>query len=217
MALLYKRRRALAATLCLRACAGHYAPAKSTQAATPIPAGRRDQVVGTYHRAGRGSRRGDARSHFRLPTAVLAVGAQRPCCRPRDAEVLDAAFVFRIRRSAPELRGRESTFSCRRARVLRMRVRRSALGSLRIAFPLAFTMRNSPLSAARRSRADLLELPEVAARAAAQLAPWNRRASRISVSLRRLNDERGLGLRATLNRHTRASAAPGVFRPVRPS
>src|SRR5499426_3793031 len=87
-----------------------------------------------------------------------------------------------------------STFSCSARLALRIRVRRSAIGSLRMALPAR--LHDARDLALERQLAEAepaeLELPEVAARAAAQLAP--RIGARLELRLTlRLHDERGLG------------------------
>src|SRR5262249_38135957 len=87
-----------------------------------------------------------------------------------------------------------STFSCSARLALRMRVSRSAIGSLRMALPAR--LHDARDLALERQLAETepthLELPEVAARPAAQLAP--RVGARLELRLTlRLHDERGLG------------------------
>src|SRR5882672_11607283 len=87
-----------------------------------------------------------------------------------------------------------STFSCSARLALRTRVSMSAIGSLRI--PLPARLQDARNLALERQLAEAepahLELPEVAARTAAQLAPriGARREFRFPL---RLHDERGLG------------------------
>src|SRR5438552_4128229 len=98
-----------------------------------------------------------------------------------------------------------STFSCSARLALRIRVSRSAIGSLRIR-PLPARLHDARNLALERQLAETepahLELPEVAARTAAQLAPriGTRRKFRFPL---RLHDERGLGHAKLLpERHT---------------
>src|SRR3989442_8384451 len=87
-----------------------------------------------------------------------------------------------------------STFSCSARLALRMRVSRSAIGSLRIR-PLPARLHDARNLALERQLAKAepahLELPEVAARAAAQLAPGIGARAELRLTLR-LHDERGL-------------------------
>src|SRR2546422_4939455 len=91
-----------------------------------------------------------------------------------------------------------STFSCSARLALRMRVSRSAIGSLRIR-PLPARLHDARNLALERQLAEAepahLELPEIAARAAAQLAPRIGARAELRLTLG-LHDERGL-------RHTR--------------
>src|SRR5258705_432554 len=91
-----------------------------------------------------------------------------------------------------------STFSCSARLALRMRVSKSAIGSLRIR-PLPARLHDARNLALERQLAKAepahLELPEIAARAAAQLAPRIAARAELRLTLG-LHDERGL-------RHTR--------------
>src|SRR5439155_2104579 len=97
-----------------------------------------------------------------------------------------------------------STFSCSARLALRTRVSMSAIGSLRMALPAR--LQDARNLALERQLAEAepahLELPEVAARAAAQLAPMIGARLELRLTLR-LHDERGLGHAKLLpERHT---------------
>src|SRR5262245_46777174 len=87
-----------------------------------------------------------------------------------------------------------STFSCSARLALRTRVSMSAIGSLRMALPAR--LHDARDLALQRQLAEAepahLELPEVAARAAAQLAAGIGPRGELRLTLR-LHDERGLG------------------------
>src|SRR5262245_57542868 len=87
-----------------------------------------------------------------------------------------------------------STFSCSARLALRMRVRRSAIGSLRMALPARLhDARDLTLERQlAEAKPAQLELPEVAARPPAQLAPVIGARLELRLTLR-LHDERGLG------------------------
>src|SRR5262245_24458257 len=102
-----------------------------------------------------------------------------------------------------------STFSCSALLALRMRVSRSAIGSLRMALPARFhDARHLTLEGQlTEAQATHLELAEIAAGSTAQLAPVIGPRAELGGRLR-LHDERGLG-------HGSCHSLNGMPRPAR--
>src|SRR5436309_759969 len=133
---------------------------------------------------------------FSLPTPYLRYTRRVPCFwSSSNRKFLMKPSSFRI--SAIRTLSREagmSTFSCSAPLALRMRVRRSAIGSLRIR-PLPARLHDARNLALERQLAEAepahLELPEVGARAAAQLAAVIGARAELRLTLG-LHDERGL-------------------------
>src|SRR5499426_3723539 len=153
---------------------------------------------------------------FSFPTPYLRYTRSIPCFLSSSTrKFLMKPSSFRI--SAMRTLSREhgiSTFSCSARLALRMRVSMSAIGSLRMALPARLHDARHLALERQLSEAEPahLELPEVAARATAELAP--RIGARLELRLTlRLHDERGLGHAKLLpERHTQVRQEHlGVF------
>src|SRR5256712_3123064 len=184
-------------TFCLRASRPVTTPFDVDTSATPIPA-RMDGIRSwvTYTRRPGVDTRTSPEIIFSLPTPYWRYTRRVPCFwSSSNRKFLMKPSSFRI--SAMRTLSREagmSTFSCSARLALRMRVSRSAIGSLRIR-PLPARLHDARNLALERQLAKAepahLELPEVAARAAAQLAPGIGARAELRLTLR-LHDERGL-------------------------
>src|SRR5215510_10978834 len=182
---------------CLRASRSVTTPFDVDTSATPIPA-RMDGILSrpTYTRRPGVETRTSPEIIFSFPTPYLRYTRSIPCFLSSSTrKFLMKPSSFRI--SAMRTLSREqgmSTFSCSARLALRMRVRRSAIGSLRMALPAR--LHDARNLALERQLAEAepaqLELPEVAARAAAQLAPVIGARLELRLTLG-LHDERGLG------------------------
>src|SRR5207245_11369160 len=193
---------------CLRASRPVTTPFDVDTTATPIPArmdGLRSPV--TYTRRPGVETRTSPEIIFSLPTPYLRYTRSIPCFLSSSTrKFLMKPSSFRI--SAMRTLSREqgmSTFSCSARLALRIRVSRSAIGSLRIR-PLPARLHDARNLALERHLAEAepahLELPEVAARTAAQLAPRIGARRKLRFPLR-FHDERGLGHAKLLpERHT---------------